>query len=96
MPPIRWYAQSGQLESASAQSVTVEMAQPIGEGSTAELGPPDSQAPTPQPESSNIIGRKIFVYDEAAMQAHVQDVLQWWRGERPPRGVEVEHSRRCL
>jgi exonuclease V len=96
MPPTRWYARSGQLDSASTQSVAVETARLIGEGSTAKLGPPDSQASTSQPESSNIIGRKSFVYDEAALQAHVRDVLQWWHGERPPRGVEVEHSRRCL
>jgi exonuclease V len=96
MPPIRWYTRSGQLESASAQSVAVETARLSGEGSMAKLGLPDSQASAFQPESSNIIGRKTFVYDEAAMQAHVQDVLRWWRGERPPRGVDVEHSRRCL
>lgn len=93
MPPTRWYARSGQSDSASTQSVAARL---IGEGSTAKLGPPDSQASTSQPESSNVIGRKTFVYDEAALQAHVRDVLRWWRGERPPRGVEVEHSRRCL
>jgi exonuclease V len=96
MPPIRWYTRIGELESASAQPEIVETARPMQECNTAELGPSEWQAPTSQPESSKIIGRKIFDFDEAAMQAHVRDVLQWWRGERRPRGVEVEHSRRCL
>lgn len=97
MPHIRWYARSGETESASAQCGSVEGARPMGgESNTAELGPSGSQVPPSQPGSSRVIGRKSFAHDEAAMQAHLRDVLQWWRGERPPRGVDLEHSRRCL
>jgi exonuclease V len=92
-PRIHWYDRSG--ETVSSQSATAET-RPAGMLKTAELRASGLQASTSQPESSNIIGRKTFDFDEVAMQAHVRDVLQWWRGERPPRGVEVEHSRRCL
>jgi exonuclease V len=96
MPHIRWYGRSGEVESASAPSGSVEGARPMEESNTAELGSSGSQVPPSQSESSRVIGRKSFAFDEAAMQAHLQDVLQWWRGERPPRGVDLEHSRRCL
>jgi hypothetical protein len=61
-----------------------------------ELGTGTSKPEEPQPKTPGVIGRKSFTFDEAAMQAYVRDVLQWWRGERPPRGVNVEHSHRCL
>ena len=38
---------------------------------------------------------KSFALYEAVLHAYVQGVLQWWRGERPPRGVDLEHIRRC-
>ncbi|KAI0299774.1 exonuclease V [Russula brevipes] len=83
-PRIPWYARK------------FETARPMEGWSTAELGPPGLLTPLPRPETSRIIGRKVFAFDETAMHAYVQDVLQWWRGERPPRGVDVEHCNRCL
>ena len=62
------------------------------------LGEPSSsseQDPLPPPEAPNIIGRKYFIFDEDAMHAHVQNVMQWWRGERGPQGVDIEHVHRC-
>ncbi|KAF8506523.1 exonuclease V a 5' deoxyribonuclease-domain-containing protein, partial [Russula emetica] len=63
--------------------------------STAELGTGAGKRKEPQPEMPRVIGRKSFAFDEAVLHAYVQDVLQWWRGERPPRGVDLEHTRRC-
>jgi len=92
-PDIPWYAQNTATE--STQSDNVERGQEMGEGSTAELGTRAGKRKEPQPEMPRVIGRKSFAFDEAALHAYVQDVLQWWRGERPPRGVEFEHTRRC-
>jgi exonuclease V len=49
-----------------------------------------------EPPRPRIIGRKSFTFDEDSMNAHVQNVMQWWRGERTPQGVDIEHVHRCL
>ena len=90
----RWYARSTATE--NTQSEVVENDRPTGESGTAELGTGASKPEDPQSKTTKVIGRKSFAFDETAMHAYVQDVLQWWCGERPPRGVDVEHSRRCL
>lgn len=94
MPQVRWYTQSAEAE--STRSEALERDRPMGEWGTDELGTRASKPEEPQPETPGVIGRKNFAFDEAAMQAYVHDVLQWWRGERPPRGVDLELSRRCL
>jgi exonuclease V len=88
-PHIPWYAQSAATE--STQPENVERDQQMGEWSTAELGTRAGK----RKETPGVIGRKSFAFDEAVLHAYVQDVLQWWRGERPPRGVDLEHTRRC-
>lgn len=30
------------------------------------------------------------------LDAHLVDVLQWWFGTRPARGVDVSQANRCL
>ncbi|KAG1766411.1 exonuclease V a 5' deoxyribonuclease-domain-containing protein [Suillus occidentalis] len=44
---------------------------------------------------STILGTKKFFMDEDRLDAHLRDVLQWWFGFRPPRGVELAQSSRC-
>ncbi|KAI0003844.1 exonuclease V [Russula compacta] len=90
MPHIPWYARSGVTDN-STQSEAME-----GEWSMAGLGPSGLLPPLPQHEASRIIGRKIFTFDEVVLHAYVQEVLQWWDGERLPRGVDVEHTYRCF
>lgn len=90
---IPWYARSAATE--STQSDNVERDQQMGECSTVELGTRAGKRKEPQPETPGVIGRKSFAFDEAVLHAYVQDVLKWWRGERPPRGVDLEHTRRC-
>jgi exonuclease V len=92
-PHSPWYARSSATE--STQSENVERDQQMGEWSTGELGTRAGKRKKPQPETPRIIGRKSFAFDEAVLLAYVQDVLQWWRGERPPRGVDLKHTRRC-
>ena len=92
-PDTPWYAQS--IATETTQPDNAERDQPMGEWSTAELGTRAGKHKEPQPEMPRVIGRKSFSFDEAILHAYVQDVLQWWRGERPPRGVDFEHTRRC-
>lgn len=58
--------------------------------------PTASRATTPPRPESDIIGTKTFAADDALLDAHLTDVLEWWHGVRPPRGVEVNLARRCL
>jgi exonuclease V len=98
MSHIPWYAWSGETESGTAQSAVGQGPRPTQEWqewNTAELRPSELQAALSQPEGPKVIGTKRFAFDGAAMHAYVRDVLHWWRGERPPRGVEVEQSHRC-
>jgi len=97
MTRVPWWARNEVTGGALSEAV-VGWARPMEteEWSTDKLGPLGILAPPPLSETPRIIGRKSFAFDEAAMQAYVQDVLQWWRGDRPARGVDVEHSRRCL
>ncbi|KAG2345188.1 hypothetical protein BDR05DRAFT_930426 [Suillus weaverae] len=44
---------------------------------------------------STILGTRKFFMDENRLDAHLRDVLQWWFGFRPPRGVELAQSSRC-
>jgi exonuclease V len=92
-PDIPWYPADAATE--STQPENVERDQQMGELSTAEPGTRAGKRKEPQPETPRVIGRKSFAFDEAVLHAYVQDVLQWWRGERPPRGVDLEHARRC-
>ncbi|KAJ6606818.1 exonuclease V [Mycena sp. CBHHK59/15] len=49
----------------------------------------------PPPLESAIIGTKEFILDNAFLDTYLADVLQWWRGERKPRGVELPQTYRC-
>ncbi|KAG1825665.1 exonuclease V a 5' deoxyribonuclease-domain-containing protein [Suillus subaureus] len=44
---------------------------------------------------STILGTRKFFMDEDRLDAHLIDVLRWWFGFRPPRGVELAQSNRC-
>ena len=82
---------AGSAATESTQPEDAERDQQTGEWSAADLGTRAGK----RKESPGVIGRKSFTFDEAVLHAYVQDVLQWWRGERPPRGVDLEHTRRC-
>ncbi|KAL1718430.1 exonuclease V [Schizophyllum commune] len=49
----------------------------------------------PSSPSLEVIGTKEFMMDDPMLDAHVESVFQWWRGERAPQGVPVELARRC-
>lgn len=45
---------------------------------------------------SPIIGTRKFPMDDAQLDSHLADILQWWMGSRKPRGVTVAHTYRCF
>ena len=47
-------------------------------------------------EGSVIIGKKPVQLDDALLDYHLSNVLDWWFGRRPPRGVDIRHTRRCM
>lgn len=49
----------------------------------------------PVSEEDNIIGSKVFSYDGAFLDNHLDAVFDWWHGIRPPIGVDIEDSGRC-
>lgn len=54
----------------------------------------DTDAKTKEP--STIIGTKKFKMDEKMLNGYLKNVLDWWHGRRPPKGVGIELTRRCL
>ncbi|KAL6304012.1 exonuclease V [Sparassis latifolia] len=46
-------------------------------------------------EKAHILGSREFVMDNDLLDGYLTGVLQWWHGERPPHGVEIEDTGRC-
>ena len=42
-----------------------------------------------------VLGSRVFVADDEALARYVGEALRWWRGERAPRGVDVEDAFKC-
>jgi exonuclease V len=47
-----------------------------------------------QPDGT-ILGSKSFVYDNDILRSFVADELDFWRGNREPRGVDIEDAFKC-
>jgi len=54
----------------------------------------DSTDQEPETQSS-FLGTRDFDIDDALLDGYLADVLQWWHGQREPRGVEIAHVSRC-
>ncbi|KAI1170635.1 hypothetical protein F4777DRAFT_105378 [Nemania sp. FL0916] len=48
-----------------------------------------------QRSDGHIIGGNSFPNDRAALDGYMKDQVQWWRGEREPRGVTIEETNKC-
>jgi len=50
------------------------------------------------PQSSQLLhlGTTLFTLDNERLDEHLSSILNWWHGERPPRGVAVEGLYQCL
>lgn len=47
------------------------------------------------PENGSVICVNSFYVEPETLDMYLQDDLQWWKGERDPRGVPVEESYKC-
>ena len=45
--------------------------------------------------TNEVIGTKIFDVNRDTTNHYVHQVLLWWDGKRPARGVEVEDAHKC-
>ncbi|KAI0059507.1 hypothetical protein BV25DRAFT_1993601 [Artomyces pyxidatus] len=104
-PQVAWLAQEGALERVqpSLLATIIENGRLENEGETAtdflaQTTTPAAEPTAPPAEGtdSKILGRKRFQLDDRILDEHLQNVLLWWHGARPPQGVDIEHSRRCF
>lgn len=45
--------------------------------------------------SGAVIGVKTFAYDATALDGYLKGIMAWWRGERMPKGVDIEEAYKC-
>lgn len=45
--------------------------------------------------TGSVRGTKTFLHSDDELDRYIQNGMQWWHGERPPRGVEVEEAFKC-
>ena len=43
----------------------------------------------------SLIGARTFAHDESVVAGYVADEMEWWRGRREARGVDVEDAFKC-
>lgn len=53
-----------------------------------------SSAPTADLER-RVLGSRSFLYDPATMTSYIDDQMEWWRGSRDPRGVNIVDAWKC-
>ncbi|KAF2835030.1 hypothetical protein M501DRAFT_1026961 [Patellaria atrata CBS 101060] len=46
-------------------------------------------------EDGSIIGSKIFRYDELSLYRYTEDTMDWWKGQRLAKGVDIEEAFKC-
>lgn len=42
-----------------------------------------------------VLGSRCFAFDSVQLERYVNSEMEWWRGERPAKGVEVEEAYKC-
>ncbi|EAU39235.1 conserved hypothetical protein [Aspergillus terreus NIH2624] len=42
-----------------------------------------------------VLGSRSFLFDPTTMTSYLSDQMEWWRGQRDPRGVEVMEAWKC-
>ena len=82
--------------------------EPEGASKTAPSSPPAAQVEGDEDEDeamitaaeleteAKIIGTKEFDLDDGLLDDYLESVLAWWYGKRPPQGVDVDLTRRCV
>ncbi|KAL4806600.1 exonuclease V [Aspergillus unguis] len=44
---------------------------------------------------SRVLGSRSFLFDPTSLESYLSDQMNWWRGQRTPRGVEVMEAWKC-
>ncbi|KAB8237338.1 exonuclease V [Aspergillus alliaceus] len=52
-----------------------------------------SSAPTTN--HARVLGSRSFLFDPVTLTSYLSDQMEWWRGQRAPRGVEVTEAWKC-
>ncbi|KAL1310778.1 hypothetical protein AAFC00_001025 [Neodothiora populina] len=45
--------------------------------------------------TGTVIGTKTFAYDGPILDAYLQQIMAWWKGQRMPKGVDIEEAFKC-
>lgn len=45
--------------------------------------------------AGEVLGQNIYWVDDAALQLYLNEDMEWWRGERPAKGVPVDEAYKC-
>lgn len=45
--------------------------------------------------NGSVVGVKTFAYDAGILDAYIKHVMAWWKGERMPKGVDIEEAYKC-
>lgn len=45
--------------------------------------------------TGDVRGTKTFLYDDTVLDAYISNGMEWWHGERPARGVEIDEAFKC-
>ncbi|GAB7352250.1 hypothetical protein MBLNU459_g2719t1 [Dothideomycetes sp. NU459] len=81
-----WILMTSELARAIPFSNSSEALSPMGDVLRAEYRASGSGA---------VIGSKTFAYDAAVLDEYLAQQMAWWKGERPPRGVDIEEAFKC-
>lgn len=81
---LLWALQLSQLEHLNVIS---------GKGGSNDVEP--SASTSKGDKRFRTIGIKEFNLDDELLDSHLTNVLDWWMGRRPPRGVSETQTRRC-
>lgn len=60
--------------------------------------PASTSSPDASPSrtsKSRVLGSRSFLFDPATLTSHLSDQMEWWRGYRRPRGVEIMDAWKC-
>ncbi|KAK0645048.1 Exonuclease V [Lasiodiplodia hormozganensis] len=46
-------------------------------------------------QTGDVLGSKTLVYEESTLDGYLAEEMEWWRGKRKARGVDIEEAFKC-
>ncbi|KZT73292.1 hypothetical protein DAEQUDRAFT_684244 [Daedalea quercina L-15889] len=77
-------------EQASAREPSADSQDSDSDGEGVQITAADIEV------EARILGSREFAVDDKFLDDYLDSILQWWLGRRPPKGVDIELTRRCL